>query len=230
MLIKIDSNIWIYDGNCVSFMGFPFPTRMTIIKLDDNSLWIHSPCMLDDNLKRSVNQLGQVKYLVSPNKLHHLFILNWVAAFPHALTYSSPGVERKRRDIKFTNQLKNCSPPEWNRDIEQVIFKGSMVMEEVVFYHKESNTLIVADLIENFDVNTLTKIQTLIAKIVGILAPKGKMPLDWRISFFLGKKLARVSLDVILGWKPKRIIMSHGLIIETGAVSYLIQSFGWLQR
>ena len=103
-------------------------------------------------------------------------------------------------------------------------------MEEVVFYHKESNTLIVADLIENFDVNTLTKIQTLIAKIVGILAPKGKMPLDWRISFFLGKKLARVSLDVILGWKPKRIIMSHGLIIETGAVSYLIQSFGWLQR
>lgn len=46
MLDRIERDIWIADGASVSFFGFPYPTRMTIVRLADGSLWVRSriPC------------------------------------------------------------------------------------------------------------------------------------------------------------------------------------------
>ncbi len=38
MLNKIAENIWTVDGSTVNFLGIPFTTRMTIIRLADNRL------------------------------------------------------------------------------------------------------------------------------------------------------------------------------------------------
>jgi len=72
MLLKeIDKNIWIYNGSAVNFHGFPYSTRMTVIKLNNGSLWIHSPAKLNEELKEKIDALGKVEHLISPNKLHH---------------------------------------------------------------------------------------------------------------------------------------------------------------
>lgn len=52
-LKQIDEDIWIVDGNEI-YMSFklfkvPFTTRMTIVKLDNNKLWIHSPIVFIKN-------------------------------------------------------------------------------------------------------------------------------------------------------------------------------------
>ncbi|PIE41705.1 MAG: hypothetical protein CSA49_02125 [Gammaproteobacteria bacterium] len=228
MLQKIDENIWLCDGSTVSWFGMSFTTRMTIIRLDSGKLWIHSPVKVSEEIVKEVQELGEVGYLISPNKIHHLFIQDWLALYPDAKAYSSPGLEEKRKDIQFDSALTDTAETDWENEIEQLIFKGSRVMEEVVFFHKKSRTLILADLIENFHPNYLTGFRKAIAKIGGVVSPNGRTPLDWRATFIFNKAKARGSLQVMLNWQPERIVISHGECIDTDALAFLKRSFSWL--
>lgn len=228
-LARFGKNLWLYEGETVSFYGFPFPTRMTVIKLPDRRLWIHSPERLTPLLQAALSDLGEVSYLISPNKLHHLFLPEWIAAYPNALNYAAPGLEAKRKDIHFDHMLSEHAPQAWQGEIEQTLFRGSPVMQEVIFYHRQSKTLVLTDLIENFIPESLNGWQRRLAGIAGILAPNGKMPLDWRVSFSFGsKQQARDSLERILRWEIENIVLSHGACIVGNARAYLRESFAWL--
>ena len=229
MLTKVDTGLWVYDGPSVQFYHVPFPTRMVVVQLDNNELWIHSPCHLDTELQNEIEKLGVVKYLISPNKLHHLFLKEWIDAYPESKCYASPGVAQKRPDILFYKELSDTPETQWQGMIEQLVFRGSFAMEEVIFYHRNSKTLIVTDLVENFAPHSLNCIQRIFARIAGILAPNGKTPLDWRLTFIFNKKVANSCLQNIISWKPERLIMSHGQIIEKEATEFLQKSFSWLK-
>lgn len=230
-LRKVGSEIWVYEGSEVDFYGYPFPTRMTVVRLTDRNLWIHSPEKINDELKDEISELGTVKYLISPNKLHHLFLPEWVVAYPEAITYSAPGLSQKRKDIKFDIELLDDAEGEWEKDINQTIFHGSPVMEEVVFYHKLSKTLVLTDLIENFNPSTLNWWQKGLAYFAGILSPNGKMPLDWRVSFLFGsKEIARKSLNVIMSWDTENVILSHGECVFGSGNDFIKKSFSWLNK
>ena len=72
MLREFGKDLWIAEGPVVPFLGmFPYPTRMAVVRLSDGGLWIWSPLALDDMLAKEVEALGPVRYLISPNKLHH---------------------------------------------------------------------------------------------------------------------------------------------------------------
>ncbi|MBK2095872.1 DUF4336 domain-containing protein [Francisella philomiragia] len=230
MLNQLAENIWVVDGGVVPFFGLPYTTRMTIIRLENNDLFIHSPIKPNNELMQEVSKLGNIKYLISPNKIHHLFLQDWLELYPNAEVYASPGLREKRKDINFTADLKDFPKAQWQNEIDQLIFKGSRVMQEVVFFHKPSKTLILTDLIENFDESYFSGFKGLIAKLSGIVAPNGKTPIDWRMSFFFGKKQARECFERILAWQPERIIVAHGKNIETNAVDFLKKSFKWLGK
>ncbi len=228
VLNKLDENIWIVDGDAVPFFGFPFTTRMTVIRLSNGELWIHSPLKISNNLIGDILALGEVKYLISPNKLHHLFIADWLKHFPEAVCYASPGLEKKRNDIVFSKLLGMMPEEEWSKEIGQTIFKGSAAMQEVVFFHNSSKTLILADLIENFKPDSLNWWQRTIAGFAGILSPHGKTPVDWRLSFAFGKEEAKRSLSIIQGWQADNIVISHGECILGNGHEFLERSFSWV--
>src|SRR6201989_1180202 len=100
-LLQFGPEIWIADGPVASFHSFPYPTRMAVIRLTDGSLFVWSPVALSNSPRASVEALGPVRHLVSPNALHHLFLGEWKTAFPAARLYASPGLRRKRRDLAF---------------------------------------------------------------------------------------------------------------------------------
>jgi len=230
-LQQIGEEIWTYEGSTVSFHGFPFPTRMTVIRLRNGDLWVHSPEKTNKDLKHELSALGEVKYLVSPNKLHHLFLPEWIKEYPTAATYAAPGLAKKRNDIEFNFELSEAAEDEWAEEISQTIFTGSPAMEEVVFFHKRSSTLILTDLIENFNQDTLNFWQTALAKFAGIVAPHGKTPIDWRVTFIFGsKKKARASLEQISEWNPMNIVLSHGECVFGGGSDFLKSSFSWLKK
>ncbi len=77
---KLAHEIWIFDGEPVQFLGLPYSTRMTVVRLSSGVLWVHSPIKLSVSIARQVNSLGCVKYLIAPNHLHHLFLSEWVSA------------------------------------------------------------------------------------------------------------------------------------------------------
>ena len=87
-LKKIADNLWIVDGEEV-LMNFklfkvPFSTRMTVIRLQNGGLWVHSPIKPSDNLLFEIKQLGEVKHLIAPNVLHYSYINEWHELFPEA--------------------------------------------------------------------------------------------------------------------------------------------------
>ena len=74
-------------------------TRMTIVRLRDRGLFLHSPVKLELNLRQALYQLGEVRAIAAPNRVHHLFVADYLAAYPQAKSYAAPGLESKRRDL-----------------------------------------------------------------------------------------------------------------------------------
>jgi Domain of unknown function (DUF4336) len=97
MLKQFGHEIWTADGPDVVVVGFRYPTRMAVIKLTDGSLFIWSPIQLMDSLRPEVEALGQVRYIIAPNSLHHLFLREWKRAYPRAKVYAPPGLRRSAR-------------------------------------------------------------------------------------------------------------------------------------
>ncbi len=76
-LKQVADNIWIVDGPLITFKHMPFTTRMTVIRLADGNLFIHSPTPLTEKLKHSIDQLGPVTHIISPNRIHYWWVGEW---------------------------------------------------------------------------------------------------------------------------------------------------------
>lgn len=236
-LKPVAPDVWIADGPEARMTtpfggGMPFPTRMTIVRLHDGSLWCHSPIAPDETLFCEIDALGPVRHLVSPNLLHYASIAAWKARYPDALAWASPGVRGRaaaqRVEVTFDADLADAPPQAWAADLDQLRFRGSRVIEEFVFFHRSSATLILADLIENFERGKLTRGMRWLARIGGVLDPDGKAPLDMRMTFAGRKRLAREGFDRIMAWHPQRVILAHGRWYPENAEAELRRAFRWV--
>jgi hypothetical protein len=227
LMSEIEHDIWIVDGAAVRFFGFPYPTRMTVVRLMDRSLWVCSPIALSPSLAELVNALGPVRHIVPPNKLHHLFLAEWAKAWPEAKLYASPGLARRRPDLTFARELSDEPDPAWVTDIDQVIFHGSFAMEEVVFFHRSSRSLIVTDLVQRFDPATLHGWRGLLMRLDGLAGRDGSTPREWRLSFW-NRRAARAALGKALAWNAQRMIIAHGDWVRENGSAALAHSLRWL--
>jgi hypothetical protein len=57
MLEKFGPSLYSAEGQTVSFFGFPYPTRMAVARLSDESVWVWSPIALTDDLARAVESI-----------------------------------------------------------------------------------------------------------------------------------------------------------------------------
>lgn len=224
--------LWVADGPVVNFYSFPYPTRMVLARLGDRRLWIWSPIHLDAQLKEEVERIGEPADLISPNKIHHLFLGEWRASYPEAKLWGLPEVARKRKDLDF-GLMVDRPPREWDGEIDQAIFHGNLLMDEIAFFHRPSHFAIFADLIENFSADFLSSTpgwhgwRTTIAYLWKITEPCGMAPLELRISF-VRRRLARAALRKVLGWDPKGVIMAHGTCVTSNGRAFIEESFRWL--
>lgn len=220
--------LWIVEGPTVRWLTMPFPTRMTIARLDAGDLFVHSPIPLTDDVRAFVASIGVPRCLVSPNKLHHLFIRPWQDAYAGVQTFAPPGLRQKRPDLAFDGELRDSPEPAWRDEIDQLRFAGSRALDEIVFFHKRSRTAIFGDLIENFDASTLSTFHRFIARIGGVLAPHGATPRDLRQSFRGRHAEAEESLRRIVAWEPRAAIMCHGLPVLEDATPFIRSALSWL--
>ncbi|KAA0069634.1 DUF4336 domain-containing protein [Rhodanobacter sp. T12-5] len=228
--------IWIADGPLVHMAALglraPFPTRMTVVQLADGGLWCHSPIAPDQALFAAIDALGPVRHLVSPNLLHYAHIAAWKRRYPQAIAWASPGVRERAAsqhiEVHFDADLDDAPPADWAGTIDQLRFRGSRVLQEIVFLHRASATLIVADLIENFEAAKLPTTMRWIARLGGVIDPDGKAPLDMRLSYLGHKAEARACLARMLAWQPRRVILAHGRCYLDNAAAELARAFRWL--
>jgi len=235
-LKPIAAGIWVVDGPIVQMaalgMHMPFPTRMTLVRLADGGLWCHSPIAPDEALFAAIDALGPVRHLVSPNLLHYAHMAAWKRRYPEAIAWASPGVHERAAsqhiDVHFDADLDDAPPPDWADTLDQLRFRGSRVLQEIVFLHRPSATLIVADLIENFEASKLPASMRWMARLGGVLDPDGKAPLDLRLTYLGHKSAARAGLARILAWQPQRVILAHGRCYLDHAAAELARAFRWL--
>lgn len=227
-LASFGPDIWIADGPVVSFYGFPYPTRMAVIRLSDSGLFVWSPIALTRELKSEVDALGVVAHIVSPNSIHHLYMGEWRDAYPSAKLYAPPGLAQKRKDLRFDGELNDSPSAAWAADIDQVEMAGSSALTEIVFFHRKSRTVIFADLIENFRPDWFKGWRGFVARLDGIVMPNGGAPREWRFTF--NKKIARGVLARILAWQPEQVVMAHGEMTRENGTAFIRKSFRWLAR
>lgn len=230
-LKPIAPEVWLVDGPAIRFFGAQFTTRATIIRLKGGDVWVHSPTKLGGALAEEVAALGPVAHLVAPNWIHYAHMGEWQARFPEAKAWAAPGVRERALKhglrLRFDGELGQEAPPDWAGEIEQMIVRGSKVHREAVFFHHPSKTLILTDLIENFEAQKLPWYLRPLTAIAGIRDPDGKAPLDMRMTFRKGRKQLREDVQRMIGWAPERVILAHGRWYDSDAVAELKRAFRW---
>lgn len=225
---QIAGELWLIDGPAIKFHGMPFSTRATIVRLENGDLWVHSPTKMTEDLRAELEALGPVRHLVAPNWIHYAYISEWQAAYPEAIAWAAPGVvaraAKKGMDIRFDHDLGAEAEAPWNGQIDQLIVEGSKIHREAVFFHRASETLILTDLIENFESAKLPVWMRPLVWIFGIDDSDGKMPPDMARTF-RDKELLVDAIERMIAWKPRRIILAHGRWFEKNGVLELERAF-----
>ena len=203
----------------IRFAGMDIFSRMTIVRLENNKLWVHSPCKFDPELKSEIDRLGDIAYIIAPGNFHHLFVPELQSAYPDAETFLCPGLERKRADLDFDWILGNHPDPRWEQEFEQVAIQGTRIINEVAFLHKSTRTLILVDLIENIGDDYTHEAGRLLKfwwKAVFHMWNKPKPAPEYQLGWG-DKDVVKKGLEKILSWDFERIILAHGNLIETDA-------------
>ena len=227
MLEEFGASLYLADGPIVPFFGFPYPTRMAIAQLSEGGLWVWSPIELSPELDRAVDALGPVRHIVSPNKIHHLFLKEWAERWPDAQIHAPPGLAKRRPDLHFDTDLGDEADSAWATDIDQAIFRGSFAMEEVAFFHRPSRSAIFGDLVQRHDPAKLKGFKRLLMRLDGLVGEHGSTPREWRASF-LRRNRSRLARARVLAWEPERLVIAHGTCACENATRTLARALAWM--
>ncbi|MGK7926911.1 MAG: DUF4336 domain-containing protein [Spirulina sp.] len=230
MLRNIDRNIWVAEKP-FKFLGLEVGTRMTIIRLDNGDLIVISPIAKDDLLIREIDNLGKVMWLISPNLYHHLFLSEFQEIYPDAQLLAVPGLEKKRPDLAIAKILTSDEST-FENELEYLFLEGFKVLDfttpsilnECVFFHRQSQSLILTDTAFYFD-DTFPLKTRLVARVIRSYKQLSPSLLE---KFATDEKeRVKASIQKILNWDFKRAIVAHGNIIENEAKQKLKQGYEW---
>jgi hypothetical protein len=226
MLERLDDDLWAATRP-FEVMGLTLAARMTVIRLEDGGLLLHSPARLDPGLRQALNGLGPVRHLVAPNRMHHLFCGAYRAAYPEARLWGAPGLATKRRDLAFDGELGDTAPAAWAGELDQAFVPGIPTLNEVAFLHRRSGTLILTDLAANGSAADPWPLR-LWLRLNGAYG-RLRTPLEVRL-LCRDRAAARRGLERVLGWAFARVVVGHGAVVASGGRAAAKAAFAWALR
>lgn len=232
-LKPVADDVWLLDGPEISmdYLGtrLPFPTRMTVVRLPGGGLWVHSPTEPDAAVFDAVERLGPVRHLVAPNTLHYWWIPEWHARFPQARVHAVEALRRRaKRPLPEFTALGDAPDPDWADVIDQILVPGSL-LTEADFFHRPTRTLILTDLIENFEPTRVrSPLLRGLMRVFGAADPDGKAPYDMQLSFLGHRRAVRRAVQRMLEWAPERVLIAHGRWYAHDGTAELRRAFRWV--
>ena len=121
-------DLWVVDAEPMRVMGAAVPVRMTVIRLSDGGLWLHSPTRCGPEVLAVLEAMGPVRHLVAPNVAHWTYLKGWQDACPETITWAAPNL-RRRLQVRLSRVRLDCDlgdapPPEWAGEFDQVVIPG----------------------------------------------------------------------------------------------------------
>jgi len=131
--------------------------------------------------------------------------------------------------MPFAELLDDLAPSLWTNEVDQVhVPRIGLFLDEIVFYHRRSRSLIVAELLFN-----LSEKDAWITRSMGSLV----------IGHFPGCRFARLNrpavtdrrrmltaVERILDWDFDQIIVGHGAVVENNGKEVFRTAFRWLLK
>jgi len=234
-LKEYTKNVWISQIPFV-FQSMQFGLRMVVILLNENenNVLIYSPIPITQETKDKIKNVYKwnVKYLIAPNSIHHLFLQDWITEFPEVIVIAPPNLKERRNDIQFDHVFDiDVDDNDWNvknipKEIKHscldiMVVKTGIFHEEIVLFHKDTKTLIVADHIENIGYSPETEecknFPIMYRIIVSLMGMRGRpsAPADMKLT--VNRDWYRKSVQKIMEWDFDKIVPSHGRMVENNA-------------
>ncbi|UJR82131.1 DUF4336 domain-containing protein [Sandaracinus amylolyticus] len=207
------------------FLGLQLGTRMTVVRLRDGGLLVHSPIALSPALRAEIEQLGSVEHIVAPNLYHHVFAGELQKAWPDAILHAPARLASKRPDLRIDAPLGSAPHADWAGTLEPLVMRGSM-LQETVFVHPSTRTLVSCDLVEQFS-STEHLPSRIYFQTMGIWKKPG-LAYVLRL-VYRDRRAARHSFDELLERDFDRIVLSHGDLIEANGREILRDAYRWLE-
>ena len=223
-LRKLADGLWVAEAT-KSFFGWQGQIRMTVVRLPDHRLFLHSPVPATDELRSAIESLGEPAFIAAPNPVHHLYVGEWSGHYPQARVHLAPGLPRRRPALKCDGVLGETAHPGWSSSLKQLDFSAARLYREIVFLHITSRTLILTDMVTNLSNLGWTPGALLVRWSGGWDGFRPSRPTWLTIR---DRALAREQMDRVLDWDFERIVMSHGEILERGGKAALASAFAKL--
>lgn len=225
MLNPVVENLWEIERP-LKTPGVRINHRMTVARLRNGDLWVHSPVEWSPELGQALAALGAVRHFVAPSLYHDLHWPAWMEHYPNASFYCPQGFPEEHRDWQYGYLLTPDSVEPWSEEFTKVFVAGMPRLNEYVFLHQTSRTLIVADLVFNLSAEGQNFLGKLFLRWNGTY---GQVACS-RIfrSMIRSEADFKASVSKILELDFDRMILGHGANVRTGAKSELRRCFSWL--
>lgn len=224
MLNAISADVWELEATVRLPGGMRLPARSTIVRLSGDRLVVHSPLPMDDATARAVDALGDVSFIVAPSCLHHMNAAKAAARWPKAQVLGAPSLAKKLGALPF-DRLPSAGELVGGELLVRRI-DGVPGVDEHVFFHPKSRTLVVTDLV--FNVHACPGFaMPLVLRLVGAWK-KLAQSRAWRFQTN-DRASAAASIADVLAWDFDRLVMAHGEIVETDARAELAPALRWLR-
>ncbi|XXT18525.1 DUF4336 domain-containing protein [Sorangium sp. So ce429] len=144
--VVVPDSIWVTERP-VWFGGVRLRSRTTVVRLSGDALWVHSPCTPTDDVCAALDALGEVRWIVVPNRFHHLQAPATAARYPNALVVGPRSAESRNPHVSLTMGADDPAYTRSTPELTPVQLRGVPFLDETVFFHAASGSLIAADLL-----------------------------------------------------------------------------------
>lgn len=218
-LTAIADNLWAAEGTIKMPPG-PLSRRMTVARLADGRLVIFSAIAIGEVEMSRIELLGEPSFLVVPNGFHRQDAPGWKARYPQLRVVTPRGARAKVEEIVPVDATTDIfSDPA----VRFQTVPGTEEMESaLVVTSQEGSTVVINDLIAN--IQNARGLMKPVLSMMGFAGSKPQVP-----RMFVGrvvKDKAAVAAQ-FRSWAAipdlRRIIVSHGSIIEQGPQGVLLR-------
>ena len=200
----------------------PIPVRMTVLRLADGQLILHSPVPVSPSQEEELARIGSVGFIVVP-QAHGRFAAQAARQFPKAQLFAAPFPSRRQRKLPVHGKLADWPPASLRGQIDSHLVRGFR-LNEVVLFQRSSRTLVLTDLCFNIHRST-SRVARTFFRANGMWQRFGPSRL---IRLAVSDREAfRESVRRILEWDFERVIPSHGEVLERDGKQALREA--WLR-
>jgi len=192
-------------------LGIDFKRNVALLRLSDGRVVIHSTAPFTADDIAAIRRFGEPAWLVDATLMHDTFAKHGRVAFPD-LPYLAPNGFNRASGI--TTEPLESPPSDWKGEIDVLKLDGNR-MNEHVFFHRRSATLVVADLFFSFPSETRGWARFFVRHIM-------RLPRLFGISVFFrltinDRQAFERSMKTLLQWNFERLVVAHREPIEKEA-------------